>query len=161
MKKNEIYKEVVCDHFDEYEKCWCVDAWTDPDKEDNGCVVARIDGTSGNVYYMDDAAKDSPLAQEVIKLKQVEVRAEKKKVWVVTLTEYEAKTNYLNCYTEVYETEKKARLRVDEYSTKAIDLAPEHDGLDDGGELSGEYGYVTYYINGDIAKVKCAEIEIL
>lgn len=78
METNEIYREVVCDFFSESEKCWCVDAWTDPEQEDNGCVVARIDGESGNVYYMDDAAKVSSLAQEIIKQKQAEVRAERK-----------------------------------------------------------------------------------
>jgi len=77
MKTKEIYKEVVCNFFDEEGKCWCVDAWTDPEKEDNGCVVARIDGESGNVYYTDDAAKCSPLAQEVIQNKQKEVREER------------------------------------------------------------------------------------
>lgn len=81
-------------------------------------------------------------------------------IYVVTITEYEAKTNYLDSYTEVYATEQEAKARVDEYSTKAIDLAPEHDGLDDGGELTGEQGYVTYFMNGDIAKVKYAEKEI-
>lgn len=85
---------------------------------------------------------------------------ETKKLYVVTITEYEAKTNYLDSYTAVYDTEEKAKARVDEYSTKAIDAAPEHDGLDDGGELMGEHGYVTYFKNGDIAKVKYAEKEV-
>ena len=85
---------------------------------------------------------------------------ETKKLYVVTITEYEAKTNYLDSYTAVYDTEEKAKARVDEYSTKAIDAAPEHDGLDDGGELVGEQGYVTYFKNGDIAKVKYAEKEV-
>ena len=83
-----------------------------------------------------------------------------KKVYVVTLTEYDAKENYLDCVTEVYDNEPQARQRVDELSAKAIDLAPKHGGLDDGGELSGVYGYVTYYLNDDIVKVKCEEMEV-
>ena len=85
---------------------------------------------------------------------------ETKKLYVVTITEYQASDNYLDSYTELYADEEQAKARVDEFSTKAIDAAPEHDGLDDGGELVGEHGYVTYFKNGDIAKVKYAEKEV-
>lgn len=78
MESNEIYKEVICNFFDEERKVWCVEAWTSPEQEDNGCVIAEIDGESGNVYYSCEAAKSSPLAQEVIREKQTEVRAERK-----------------------------------------------------------------------------------
>ena len=83
-----------------------------------------------------------------------------RKVWVVSIVEYKANENYLNSYTELYADEQQAKARVNEYSTKAIEAAPEHDGLDDGGELVGEQGYVTYFKNGDIAKVKYMEKEV-
>ena len=76
--------------------------------------------------------------------KQTEVRTKKEKVWVVSIVEYKANENYLDSYTELYADEQQAKARVDEYSTKAIEAAPEHDGLDDGGELVGEQGYVTW-----------------
>lgn len=154
MKQNEIYKEVVCDYFDTYNKCWCVDAWTDPEVEDNGCVVARIDGQSGNVYYMDDAAKDSPLAQEVIRLKQAEVRAEKKKVWLVEIADLDREDNYLDSFTEVFDNEQSAKARVDEIVSMKENGEDEVDASE---ELAGVYGRVIYFMNDNICKVKVRE----
>ena len=158
--EKEIYKLVVCDYKSDMGGYWSVDAWTDPEKEDNGISAAKIDCVSGNIYYCCEDAKYSPKVRELAEKKQAEVRAEKKKVWVVSIVEYKADENYLDSYTELYADEQQAKARVDEYSTKAIDAAPEHDGLDDGGELVGEHGYVTYFKNGDIAKVKYAEKEL-
>ena len=81
----------------------------------------------------------------------------KKMFYVVTITEYEAKDNYVDCVTELFESEEMAKQRVDDFHSKAIDQAMKHGGLDDGGELSGVYGYVIYYLNGDIVKVKYEE----
>lgn len=107
-----------------------------------------------------DAATDADEYIDDIDVIGMEEVAEKKKVWVVSIVEYKADENYLDSYTELYADEEQAKARVDEYSTKAIDAAPEHDGLDDGGELVGEQGYVTYFKNGDIAKVKYMEKEV-
>lgn len=96
--------------------------------------------------------------KEILELKSSSMV--ERKVWVVSIVEYKADENHLDSYTELYADEQQAKARVDEYSTKAIDAAPEHDGLDDGGELVGEHGYVTYFKNGDIAKVKCTEKEV-
>lgn len=158
--EKEIYKLVVCDYKSDMGGYWSVDAWTDPEKEDNGISAAKIDCVSGNIYYCCEDAKYSPKVRELAEKKQAEVRAEKKKVWVVSIVEYKADENYLDSYTELYADEQQAKARVDEYSTKTIDAAPEHDGLDDGGELVGEQGYVTYFKNGDIAKVKYMEKEL-
>ena len=69
-----IYKEVVCDYFDEENKWWTIDAWTDPDKEDNGRVIGYVDGESGNIYYKVEGAESDPLVCEVALAKQAEVR---------------------------------------------------------------------------------------
>jgi hypothetical protein len=159
-EQSEVYGEVRCDYLNEEDNWWCIDAWKTADDNEEGEVVGWVDAVSGNIYYKHEKAMCSQKVREVALAKQAEIRAEKKKVWVVSIVEYKADDNYLDSYTELYANEEQAKARVDEYSTKAIDAAPEHDGLDDGGELVGEQGYVTYFKNGDIAKVKYAEKEV-
>jgi len=119
------------------------------------------------MYYLDEfscAFNDEEVSDQdwlyFVDYDNIKQDAEPQKVWVVSIVEYKADENYLDSYTELYADEQQAKARVDEYSTKAIDAAPEHDGLDDGGELVGEQGYVTYFKNGDIAKVKYMEKEL-
>ena len=48
---------------------------------------------------------------------------ETKKLYVVTITEYQASDNYLDSYTELYADEEQAKARVDEYSALYIWLS--------------------------------------
>ena len=82
------------------------------------------------------------------------------KVYVVTITELERNTNFIDTYTDVFADETKAKAKVDEYYNQALKVAPDHDGVDDAAQLVGVYGYVIYLNNGDIAKVKYVEKEI-
>jgi len=80
-----IFCEVKCDYFCEEENRWYIDAWIDDSDDDgNGRSVGYVDGVSGNIYYKTEDAENDPLVREVATAKQAEVRAEKKKVWVMT-----------------------------------------------------------------------------
>lgn len=156
-----VFCKVKCDYFCEEENRWYIDAWINNSDDDrNSRTVGYVDGVSGNIYYKTEDAENDPFVREVATAKQAEVRAEKKKVWVVSIVEYKADENYLDSYTRLYTDEQQAKARVYEYSAKAIDSAPEHDGLDDSTELVGERGSVAYFKNGDIAKVKYMEKEV-
>lgn len=61
----EIYAEVRCD-YNNGEGFWTVDAWTSPDPDAEGKVIAYIHETTGQVAYTDPDARFSPLAQKVI-----------------------------------------------------------------------------------------------
>jgi len=69
----EPYKEVRCDHNND-EGFWTVDAWKTTDNNESGKVVAVIEQNSGNVFYIDPAARHSLLAQEVIRDKIYDIR---------------------------------------------------------------------------------------
>ncbi len=60
-----IWSEIKADHFDEFERKTCVDAWVSDDDWEEGKVIAKID-TNGNVEYLDERAKTDSYAQEVI-----------------------------------------------------------------------------------------------
>ena len=80
-----IFCEVRCDYFCEEENRWYIDAWIDDSDDDgNGRSVGYVDGASGNIYYKTEEAENDPLVREVATAKQAEVRAGKKKVWVMT-----------------------------------------------------------------------------
>lgn len=74
--EKEIYKLVVCDYKSDMGGYWSVNAWTDPEKEDNGISAAKIDCVSGNIYYCCEDAKYSPKVRELAEKKQAEVRKE-------------------------------------------------------------------------------------
>ena len=75
----EMFTEVRCDYFDEELGCWTIDAWiNDSDEDGNGRVIGWVDGVSGNIWFKDGYGRKSPLAQEVAKEKQKEVRRDVK-----------------------------------------------------------------------------------
>lgn len=122
--------------------------------------ISIDDMWDGDSYQNDVDYIDFDYLDKIIEYVKGEVEKKKSFVYIVTITEYEANTNYLDTCTELYNTLKEAKKRVYEYSTKVIDLASEHGGLDEGGELAGNNGFFTYYKNGDIAKVKYTKKEI-
>lgn len=60
------YGEIRCDFFDEIEGKWVVDAWYTADDNEEGVVIAYIDGNTGAVEYLDADARYDTYAQEII-----------------------------------------------------------------------------------------------
>lgn len=111
-----VFCKVKCDYFCEEENRWYIDAWINNSDDDrNSRTVGYVDGVSGNIYYKTEDAENDPFVREVATAKQAEVRAEKKKVWVVSIVEYKADENYLDSYTRLYTDEQQAKARVYEY----------------------------------------------
>ena len=70
-----IYAEVRCDYYDAYDNFWTVDAWMSADENDEeGKVVAVINGTTGDVWYCDPDARLDSTVDELIKAKVKEIR---------------------------------------------------------------------------------------
>ena len=60
------WAEIRCNH-NNGEGFWCVDAWKTSNDNEEGEVIAVIDETSKNVYYLEPLARTDQYAQEVIK----------------------------------------------------------------------------------------------
>jgi len=60
-----IWAEIRTNYVDEETGITHVDAWTKPDDDENGTVIATIDD-KGNVTYKDERAKADKYAQEEI-----------------------------------------------------------------------------------------------
>lgn len=61
-----IWSEIRNDYFDEDERCTYIDAWTTPNDNEEGVVIAKV-YEDGVVEYIDDRARKDRYAQEVIK----------------------------------------------------------------------------------------------
>ena len=66
------WTEIICE-YNNGEGFWCVDAWKTSDENEEGKVIAVIDETSKNVYYIEPLARTDVYAQEVIKEKIAEL----------------------------------------------------------------------------------------
>ena len=71
--EKDFWSEVRCTYNNE-EGFWCVDAYKTDDPDEQGEVIAAIHETSGDVYYVNQLARHSALAQEVIKAKVAECK---------------------------------------------------------------------------------------
>lgn len=60
------YGEIRTDYEDEDSGIIYVDAWTTPDDNEEGTVIAKICRDTKEVEYLDDAAKQDSYAQEEI-----------------------------------------------------------------------------------------------
>jgi len=69
----EFYSEVVC-NYNNGEGYWTVDAWKTSDENEEGSVIAAIHEKTGDVFYVDNVARVSPMAQEVIQAKVKEIK---------------------------------------------------------------------------------------
>ena len=69
-----IYSEVRCDFYDDLYHCWCIDAWRTSNDNEEGKVVAKVDGTTGNVTYLEDDARYDFQVQERITILQDEIK---------------------------------------------------------------------------------------
>ena len=67
------WKEIRCNHLDENDLFWRVDAWKTENDAEEGEVIAYIDDLTGRVLYADPIARTDELAQEVIKAKVSEL----------------------------------------------------------------------------------------
>lgn len=73
------YKSVECTHYDFEQGYWHVDAWVDPEVNDEGCVVAVIND-AGGVYYVDPDARNCENVVNCVKDKQAEIKAKSVKI---------------------------------------------------------------------------------
>ena len=71
------YSEVRCNFLDERDHFWRVDAWETDDEWEEGVVVALIDDWTGRVVYIDNAAIEDDLVQEVIAEKMHKIEENK------------------------------------------------------------------------------------
>lgn len=69
----EKYCEVRC-NYNDGKGFWTVDAWTSPEPDADGKVIAHIHEMTGQVAYADPDARFSPLAQQVIAEKVASIR---------------------------------------------------------------------------------------
>ena len=67
------YAEVKCDYNND-EGFWTVDAWMTDELNESGKVIAAIEENTGNVFYIEQEARYSKLAQEVINEKVKEIK---------------------------------------------------------------------------------------
>ena len=61
------YSEIRIDYFNEEENKWFVDAWKTTDTGEEGITVAKIDGDTFSIEYLEEYADTDELVQENIK----------------------------------------------------------------------------------------------
>ena len=153
--EKDFWSEVRCTYNNE-EGFWCVDAYKTDDPDEQGEVIAAIHETSGDVYYVNQLARHSALAHEVIKAKVAECKP--KQMYVYSHTHLDRYNNKLHTEVEVYTNEQDAKAKVDETAKFYEGLG---DGeIDDMGELCVNYGYAVYLKNDNIAKFKVSACDI-
>ena len=75
----EPFQMVQSDYFDEEKHMWAIDAWHDPDAEDDGYVAAYVDPRTYEVMYMTEEAEESKLVDEEIQTLIKHLKEEKRK----------------------------------------------------------------------------------
>ena len=65
---DEPFQMTASDYFDETKGMWAIDAWHDPDADDDGYTAAYVDPDTYEVVYMTDEAAESNLVKEEIEL---------------------------------------------------------------------------------------------
>ena|ERR1035437_819203 len=101
-----IWSEIRSDH--EEEGIVHIDAWTSPDDNEEGTVIAKVNSKTGNVQYIDNRAKTDAYAQEIIK----NVLSDRKKE-IESVSIGEEVVNI-----ETYAPENFSDLEIDEYKKK-------------------------------------------
>ena len=76
FKNENIWAEIKADHTDEETGITYVDAWTSPDDDEDGCVIATIDD-KGFTTYIDERAKTDKYAQEIIQEAMIRIDDER------------------------------------------------------------------------------------
>lgn len=67
-----IWSEIRCDHFDDIQEHFTVDAWVTGDDDEEGKVIATI-SQEGEVTYRDERAYTDLYAQDIIQYKVKEL----------------------------------------------------------------------------------------
>lgn len=73
------YAEARCDHLDESDGFWRVDAWESGDDDEEGSVVAFVHDATGDFVICDPLARLSKLVKEAIEAKRAEIFARERK----------------------------------------------------------------------------------
>ena len=127
--------------------------------DDNEAAIVNVEDVDSLDYFADeynDEVYDNGYWCVLIRDygKDIEERCKDKKVYVVSVCEYNHQDNYMDCYTEVYDNEVQAKQRV-----AALAKGKENceDEIDSSDELIGGYGYVFYMKNDNIVKIKMTE----
>lgn len=111
MNTKDIFCEVVCNYNND-EGFWTVDAWCTPDEnEETGEVIAAIHEKTGDVFYVNQMARTSAKAQEVITQKVSEIKAANRKVTAYTLFGQDAVKAYENSLADIEKGERCELLR--------------------------------------------------
>ena len=87
-----VYTEVRCDYFNEEENYWYVDAWKSDDDNEEGMTIAAINGTTGDVFYVDKSAWDLKEVREVIDEKRKEILSEPIRMSIDVLSSFNEDT---------------------------------------------------------------------
>lgn len=75
MKK---YTEIRNDYFDSSSNYWTIDAWTSDDDNEEGRVIAVVNGTTGDVWFIDNTCRNDENVLSAIR--DVQARILNKKV---------------------------------------------------------------------------------
>ena len=111
MNTKDIFCEVVCNYNND-EGFWTVDAWRTPDEnEETGEVIAAIHEKTGDVFYVNQMARTSAKAQEIITQKVSEIKAANRKVTAYTLFGQDAVKAYENSLADIGKEERRELLR--------------------------------------------------
>lgn len=87
-----VYAEVRCDYFNEEENCWYVDAWKTDDDNEEGRTLAAINGTTGDVFYIDKSVWDLKEVREVVDEKRKEILSKPIRMSIDVLTSFNEDT---------------------------------------------------------------------
>lgn len=66
ISEDDYYQDADNSYFDEEAGLWVIDAWTDPDEEDNGESVAYVNPKNYEITYLNKEAEESMLVKEKI-----------------------------------------------------------------------------------------------
>lgn len=75
MKK---YTEIRNDYFDSSSNYWTIDAWTSDDDNEEGRVIAVVNGTTGDVWFIDNTCRNDENVLSAIR--DVQARIHNKRI---------------------------------------------------------------------------------
>lgn len=70
MKYTDDYTEVINEHYDDNDNYWRIDAWKTNDENEEGKVVAFINGTTAEPVFTDTTARNDKKVLEAIRRRQ-------------------------------------------------------------------------------------------
>lgn len=84
--KRDYYSEVRCDYNDG-NGYWTVDAWKNGNDDEEGKVIAVINDTTADVYYIEVEARLSAMVKEIVDAKVKEILSKQKMYLLICVNE--------------------------------------------------------------------------